>query len=143
MGLVGVIFHRFMSRQSLFYKELSPTGKKKLAEIENRYAELRVTGPEGGVFYFQYKHLRLQPLESKPDVPDEQMDRFQLVGDDINYSGGDDVLLDVIDGELSPREVHDEHYFRTKTIYDSEEFIQAFENFLREIQRVFKPRGKR
>lgn len=139
MGLVGDILSRFMSRQALFYQGLSSKGKEKLTELEDKYAELRVTGSEGGLFYFQYKERRLQLLPEKPDVPYEKMDKFLLDGDEINYPSGDEVFFDVIDGELPPRAVYDRHYFRANTdriLYDTEEFIQAFENFLKEVRRV-------
>ncbi|MBU0846610.1 hypothetical protein KKH23_05420, partial [Patescibacteria group bacterium] len=130
MGLVGEMFERFMSRQSLFFNGLSSDAKEKLTEVENKYAVLRVTGPEGGIFYFRFEGQRLQLLKEPPGIPYEDLDKFILDGDLINYLGGDEVLFDVIDRSLSPREVVARHYFWVNTprvIYDTEEFAQAFE----------------
>lgn len=144
MGLVGDMFERFMSRQSLFFNSLSREAKEKLAEVENKYAVLKVTGPEGGVFYFQFKGQRLQLLKEPPDIPYEKLDKFLLDGDLFNYPSGDEVLFDVLDRSLSPRAVISRKYFRANTdkiIYDTEEFAQAFERFLDDMQVVL--RGKK
>ncbi|MBA7671732.1 hypothetical protein ES703_79895 [subsurface metagenome] len=138
-GLIGGMFERFEARQALFFNYLPGDARQKLAEAENRYAELRVTGPEGGVFYFRFRGQRLQKLSERPDVPDEKMDKVLIDGDGINYHGGDDVLVDVINGSLSPRAAKSHGLFWTNTdrsIYDSEEFIQAFENFIDEMRMV-------
>jgi len=138
-GLVDTMFKRFMSRQARFFDKLSGEAKKKLADVENKYAELRVTGPEGGVFYFQYKGQRLQMLPSKPEVPYDRLDKLLLDGDMVNYPSGDEVLFDIIDRSLSPRAAISRKYFRVnsdKIIYDTEEFAQAFEQFLDEMQTV-------
>lgn len=144
MGLIEDMFRRFESRQSHFFNRLSKSAKEKLAEVEKKYAELRVTGPEGGVVYFQYKGHRLQVLKEKPNIPYEELDKFLLDGDVINYPSGDEVFFDVIDGDLSPRAAISRKYFRANTdriIYDTEEFAQAFEQFLEEMRTVL--RGKR
>lgn len=145
-GLIGEMFQRFMSRQALFFDYLSPDAKEKLTEVENKYAVLRITGEEGGVFYFQYKGGRLLMLDGPPEVPYEQMDKLLLDGDEINYPSGDEVLFDVIDGELDPRAAVSRKYFRVNTdkiIYDTEEFAQAFERFLKDIRVLLPGRGKR
>lgn len=137
MGLVADLFKRAEARQSMFFDKLSNDAREKLDEVENKFAELRVTGPEGGVFYFQFKGQRLMMLSGAPDVPWEELDKFLLDGDDFNYPGGDEVLFDVIDRELSPRAVVSRKYFRVNTdkiIYDTEEFAQAFERFLDDLQ---------
>lgn len=137
MGLVADLFKRAEARQSIFFDKLSNDAREKLDEVENKFAELRVTGPEGGVFYFQFKGQRLMMLSGAPDVPWEELDKFLLDGDDFNYPGGDEVLFDVIDRELSPRAVVSRRYFRVNTdkiIYDTEEFAQAFERFLDDLQ---------
>lgn len=137
MGLVADLFKRAEARQSMFFDKLSNDAREKLDEVENKFAELRVTGPEGGVFYFQFKGQRLMMLSGAPDVPWEELDKFLLDGDDFNYPGGDEVLFDVIDRELSPRAVVSRRYFRVNTdkiIYDTEEFAQAFERFLDDLQ---------
>jgi len=144
MPLIEDMFRRFMSRQPRFFDRLSKDGKEKLAEIENKYAELIVTGPEGGTFYFQYKGLRLQMLKGRPNIPYEKLDKFVLDGDIINYDSGDEVMFDLIDGSLSPRALVSRKYFRANTekiIYDTEEFAQVFEQFLDEMRIVLK-RGK-
>lgn len=143
MGLVEDMFHRFMTRQFSFFNRLPRVSKEKLAEVESKYAELRITGPEGGVFYFQYKGQRLEMLDDKPKVAYEKLDKFLLDGDAINYLNGDEVFFDVIDGELTPRAVISRKYFRANTdkiIYDTEEFAQAFENFLDEMRAVLRGR---
>lgn len=137
MGLVADLFKRAEARQSMFFDKLSNDAREKLDEVENKFAELRVTGPEGGVFYFRFKGQRLMMLSGAPDVPWEELDKFLLDGDDFNYPGGDEVLFDVIDRELSPRAVVSRRYFRVNTdkiIYDTEEFAQAFERFLDDLQ---------
>jgi len=139
MGLIKEILERFQSRQMRFYEMLPRSGREKLAEAENKYAELRITGPEGGTFYFHYKGGHLDLLPEKPQVDDAKLDKLLLDGDGINYMGGDDVFLDVVSGSLSPRAVRSHHYFRANTdriIYDSEEFAQAIETFLEEMRRV-------
>ena len=139
MGVVEKMFRRFMARQASFFNKLPREAKEKLAEAENRYAELRVTGPEGGLFYFQYKGQRFQLLDHKPDIAYEKLDKFLLDGDMINYPSGDEVLLDVVDRSLSPRAVVSRKYFRANTdriIYDTEEFAQAFEQLLDVMQMV-------
>lgn len=139
MALVEDMFRRFTSRQSHFFKSLPRSAKEKFAELENKYAELRVTGPEGGVFYLQYKGQRFEMLDGKPDVPYESLDKFLLDGDTINYPAGDEVFFDVVDGELDPRAALSHKYFKANTdkiIYDSEEFAQAFEQFLAEMRIV-------
>lgn len=144
MALVEDLFRRFMSRQPRFFDRLPKTAKQKLAEVENKYAELRVSGPEGGVFYFQYKGQRLYLLDSQPPVAYQRLDKFLLDGDAINYISGDEVFFDIIDGSLSPRAVISRKYFRVNTdriIYDTEEFAQAFEQFLDEMRMIL--RGKR
>jgi len=143
-GLIRDMFERFEARQARFFDRLSRAAKEKLAEVENKYAELRVTGPEGGVFYFQFRGQRLQMLDERPDVPYEKVDKFLLDGDEINYPSGDEVLFDVVSGSLSPRAVISHKFFRANTdriIYDTEEFAQAFEQFLDEMRMVLG--GKR
>ena len=139
-GLIRDMFKRFEARQARFFDQLPKGAKEKLAEFENKYAELRVSGPEGGIFYFQYRGQRLKMLDERPlDVPYEKMDKFLLDGDEINYPSGDEVLFDVIGGSLSPRAVISHHFIRANTdriIYDVEEFAQAFENFLDEMRMV-------
>jgi len=49
-GLIGGMFERFEARQALFFNYLPGDARQKLAEAENRYAELRVTGPGGSGF---------------------------------------------------------------------------------------------
>ena len=139
MALVEDMFRRFMARQSNFLGRLSKDAKQKLADVENKYAELRVTGPEGCILYFQYKGQHLQMLEGPPSVPYEKLDKFLVDGDLMNYPSGDEVLFDVIDGSLSPRAAISRKYFRANTdkiLYDIEEFAQAFEQFLDEMQLV-------
>jgi hypothetical protein len=147
MGLVEAMFRRFMARQSGFFSRLSEDARQKLADMENKYAELRVTGPEGCVLYFQYKGQHLQMLDGPPPIPYEKLDKILVDGDILNYpGGGDDVLFDVIDGSLSPRAAHGRGYFRTNTdkkIYDTEEFLQAFEQFLTEMRQVVGGSGAR
>ena len=143
-GLIRGMFQRFEARQARFFDRLPSDAKGKLAEAENKYAEVRVTGPEGGVFYFQFRGQRLKMLDEKPDVPYEKMDKVLVDGDGMNYHGGDDVLVDVVNGSLSPRAAKSHGLFWTNTdrsIYDSEEFIQAFEQFLDEMRVVLG--GKR
>jgi len=139
MALVEDMFRRFMARQSRFFGRLSKDARQKLADVENKYAELRVTGPEGCVLYFQYKGQHLQMLDGPPSVPYEKLDKFLVDGDLMNYPSGDEVLFDVIDGSLSPRAAISRKYFRANTdkiIYDTEEFASAFEQFLNEMQMV-------
>ena len=139
MALVEDMFRRFMSRQTNFFNRLSKDAKQKLADVENKYAELRVTGPEGCVLHFQYKGQHLQMLDGPPPVPYEKLDKFLVDGDLLNYPSGDEVLFDVIDGSLSPRAAISRKYFRGNTdkiIYDIEEFAQAFEQFLTEMRLV-------
>ena len=146
MALVEDMFRRFTARQSHFFNRLTKDTRQKLAEMENKYAELRVTGPEGCVLYFQYKGQRLQMLEEAPKVPYENLDKFLIDGDLLNYPSGDEVLFDVIDGSLSPRAVISRKYFRANTdkiIYDTEEFAQAFEQFLDEMRLVLGGTGAR
>lgn len=142
-GLVEDMFRRFMSRQSLFFNRLSEEAREKLTEVEDKYAELRITGEEGGVFYFLYKAGHLEMLDGPPPVPHEEIDKLLLDGDEINYPGGDEVLFDVIDGDLSPRAAVSRKYFRVNTnkiIYDTEEFAQAFERFLEDIRKIIPGR---
>lgn len=142
-GLVRDMFRRFEARQARFFGKLPRTAKEKLAQVENKLAELRVTGPEGDVFYFKYKGERLQMLDEQPKVPYEKLDKFLLDGDLINYPSGDEVFFDVVDGELTPRAAISRKYFRANTekiIYDTEEFAQAFEQFLEEMRRVLRVR---
>ena len=141
-GLIEDMFRRFMARQAHFFDSLSKEAKSKLAEVESKYAELRVTGPEGGVLYFQYKGQRLQMLDKAPSV--KNLDKFLVDGDLVNYPSGDEVLLDVIDGSLSPRAAISRKYFRANTdkiIYDTEEFAQAFEQFLTEMRMILGGRS--
>jgi len=144
VGLVADLFKRAEARQALFFDKLSNGAKEKLDEVEIKFAELRVTGPEGGVFYFRFKAQRLVMLDGTPDVPWEELDKFLLDGDDFNYPGGDEVLFDVIDRELSPRAAVSRRYFTVNTdkiVYDTEEFAQAFERFLDDLQVILG--GKR
>ncbi len=146
MSLVEDMFRRFMARQSRFFNHLTKDARQKLADIENKYAELRVTGPEGCVLYFQYKGQRLQMLEEPPSIPYEKLDKFLIDGDLLNYPSGDEVLFDVIDGSLSPRAAISRKYFRANTdriLYDTEEFAQAFEQFLNEMRLVLGGSGAR
>ena len=147
MALVENMFRRFMARQSRFFNRLTKDARQQLADMENKYAELRVTGPEGCVLYFQYKGQHLQMLEGPPLISYEKLDKFLVDGDILNYpGGGDDVLFDVIDGSLSPRAAHDRGYFRANTdkiLYDTEEFLQAFEQFLTEMRLVLGGSGAR
>jgi hypothetical protein len=146
MALVEDMFRRFMARQSRFFTRLTKDARQKLADMENKYAELRVTGPEGCVLYFQYKGQHLQMLEGPPPVPYEKLDKFLVDGDLLNYPSGDEVLFDVIDGSLSPRAAISRQYFRPhtdKNLYDTEEFAQAFEQFLNEMRLVLGGTGAR
>jgi len=144
-GLIEEMFDRFMARQSRFFEKLPRIAKDKLSEVDNKFAELRITGPEGGIFYFKFKGQRLQKSNEVPDVPYDKMDKFLLDGDSINYPSGDEVLFDVIDRSLSPRAAISRKYFRANTdkiIYDTEEFAQAFEKFLDEMQSILGRKGK-
>jgi len=135
---------RFTVRQSRLFHRLTNDARQKLGDIENKYAELRVTGPEGCVLYFQYKGQRLQMLDGPPNIPYEKLDKFLVDGDVTNYPSGDEVLFDVIDGSLSPRAAHSRQYFRPNTdriLYDTEEFAQAFEQFLGEMRLVLGGKG--
>jgi hypothetical protein len=146
MALVEDMFRRFMARQSRFFTRLTKDARQKLADMENKYAELRVTGPEGCVLYFQYKGQRLQMLEGPPSISYEKLDKFLIDGDLLNYPSGDEVLFDVIDGSLSPRAAISRKYFRANTdriLYDVEEFAQAFEQFLSEMRLVLGGSGAR
>jgi len=146
MALVEDMFRRFMARQSRFFNHLTKDARQKLADMENKYAELRVTGPEGGVLYFQYKGQRLQMLDGPPQVPCEKLDKFLVDGDLFNYPSGDEVLFDVIDGSLPPRAAISRDYFRTnnnKILYTTEVFAQAFEQFLDEMRLVLGGSGAR
>jgi len=146
MALVEDMFRRFMARQPRFFNRLTKDARQKFADMENKYAELRVTGPEGCVLYFQYKGQRLQMLEGPPSVPYEKLDKFLVDGDLMNYPSGDEVLFDVIDGSLSPRAAISRKYFRANTdriLYDTEEFAQAFEQFLGEMRLVLGGTGAR
>ena len=146
MALVEDMFRRFMARQSRFFNHLTKDARQKLADMENKYAELRVTGPEGGVLYFQYKGQRLQMLEGPPSITYEKLDKFLIDGDLLNYPSGDEVLFDVIDGSLSPRAVISRKYFRAitdKILFDTEYFAQAFEQFLGEMRLVLGGSGAR
>lgn len=137
--LVQDIFHRFEARQSLFFDKLSQSGKRKLAEADNRYAELVVTGPEGGTFYFLFRGQRFHMLPEPPDVPYDSLDKMVLDGDEVNYLYGDDIFLDIVDGDLSPRAAVSRKYFRVnsdRVIYDTEELAQAFEGFLEDMRLV-------
>ena len=141
MGLIADMFERVMSRQSIFFDGLTDDAKEKLSQVGQKYAELRITGPEGGTFYLQFEGQRLQLLTEPPDIPYDELDKMILDGDIVNYPSGDEVLFDVIDRSLSPREVIARRYFKVNTpkiIYDTEEFAQAFEKFLDEIQIVLK-----
>lgn len=144
MGLIGDMFERFMARQALFFEGLPNGAKEKLSEAGKKYAVLRVTGPEGGTFYFEFEGQQLRLLKEPPDIPYEEIDKMILDGDLDNYPSGDEVLFDVIDRSLSPRAVVARKYFKVNTdkiIYDTEEFAQAFESFLDDMQFVLK--GKR
>jgi len=137
--LVEDIFHRFEERQYLFFEKLTKKGKRKLAEANNRDAELVVTGPQGGTFYFLFKGGRFHMLDGEPDIPREQLDKMLLDGDLVNYKAGDEVFLDVIDGDLDVRALVSRRYFTVNSdriIYDSEELAQAFEGFLEEMRLV-------
>lgn len=98
----------------------------------SKYAELRVTGPEGGLFYFQYKGQRLQMLDERPDMPDEKVVKFLLDGDGINYPSGDEMLFDVASGTLLPRAVS--QYLVNTDRATTNEFARAFEKFLDEMR---------
>lgn len=144
MALVEDMFRRFMARQSHFINNLTEDQRQKLADMENKYAELRVTGPEGGTMYFLYKGQHLQMLDGPPVIPYERLDRILIDGDLMNYDSGDEVLFDILDGSLSPRAAKSREYFRANTdkiIYDSEEFIQIFEQFLNEMRLVIGGSG--
>lgn len=146
MALVEDMFRRFTARQTRFFDHLTKDARQKLADMDNKYAELRVTGPEGCVLYFQYKGQRLQMLDGAPEIPYEKLDKFLIDGDPLNYPSGDEVLFDVIDGSLSPRTAHSRGYFRVNTdriLYDTEEFLQAFEQFLNEMRLVLGASGAR
>ncbi|MFH1646614.1 MAG: hypothetical protein ABID71_02835 [Chloroflexota bacterium] len=146
MALVEDMFRRFMARQSRFFNRLTKDARQKFADMENKYAELRVTGPEGCVMYFQYKGQHLEMLDGPPKVPYVKLDKFLVDGDLLNYPSGDEVLFDVIDGSLPPRAAISRKYFRTnsdKILYDTEYFAQAFEQFLNEMRLVLGGSGAR
>jgi len=143
MGLIADMFERFMSRQSAYFDSLSEGAKVKLSEVGKKYAVLKVTGPEGGTFYLQFEGQHLQMLPEPPDIPYDDLDKMILDGDMFNYPSGDEVLFDVIDRSLSPREVIARRYFKVNTpniVYDTEEFAQAFEQFLDDMRLVLKGR---
>ncbi|GAH39011.1 unnamed protein product [marine sediment metagenome] len=138
-GAIENMFRRFVARQPRFFKRLSEDAKQKMVDLENKYAQLTVTGPEGCILYFQYKGQRLQMLDQAPPIPYERLDKFLIDGDLLNYPSGDEVLFDVIDGDLSPRALLSHKYFRTNTnkvIFDSEQFAQIFEQFLEEMRMI-------
>lgn len=138
--LVEDMFRRFLERQHTFFDKLPKDAKQHLAEAGVKYAELRVTGDEGGVFHFRYRNQRFEMLDGPP-VPHETLDKLILDGDLVNYPSGDEVFFDIIDGDLSPRATISRKYFRVNTdkiVYDTEEFAQAFELFLEEMRRVLR-----
>lgn len=144
MGLVADMFRRFEARQALFFKRLSKAEQRKLDDLDNKCCELRVTGPEGGLFYLQYRGRHFHILNEPPTIPYEEMDKVLLDGDMVNYNSGDEVLFDVISRNLDPRAVLSHKLMRTNTdriIFDNEQLAQAFEGFLNDMQTVLG--GKR
>lgn len=138
-GLIEQMFRRAEARQGGFLESLPEKAKQKLEEVEDKYARLWCTGPEGGVLYFQFKGQRFKVLDGPPDIPYENLDKFLIDGDLINYKSGDEVLFAVVDGDLSPRAALARKYFRANTnkiIYDSEELAQIFERLLINLQNI-------
>jgi len=84
------------------------------------------------LFYFQYKGQRLQMLDERPDMPYEKVDKFLLDGDGIIHPSGDEVLIDVASGTLSPRAASQCLVNTDRVI--TNEFAQAFEKFLDEMR---------
>jgi len=141
-GLIKKLFERAMTRQQGFVEKLPDLMQQKLEDAGTKYAEVIVTGPEGGIIYFTLKDKRLKMIDSCPDAPDGQLDRFFICGDIINYEGGDDVIVDICNLSLSPREAVGRGFLKVNTdrvIYDTEEFIQAFEMFLSQVQDYLRP----
>lgn len=144
--LVEGMLRRFAARQEHFFEKLSKEQKRKFRELENKYAILTVTGPEGGVFYLQYKGGRFEPLGQKPDIDYDELDKFLLDGDGLNYPSGDEVFFDVVDGDLTPEKVIAHQYFRANTdriIYDTYEIRQAFKEFLEEMRVVLRGKNRK
>jgi len=144
MTLAERMFRSLTDRQALFFEKLSSEAKEKLDQVTSKYARLNVSGPEGGIFFFIFQNGHLSLLNDPPQVNDNDMDHLILDGDGVNYPGGDEVLFDVIDGELSPRAAVSHHYFRVRTrkiIYDTEEFAQAFERFLHDMRNILRGGG--
>ncbi|MBA7633424.1 hypothetical protein ES703_40990 [subsurface metagenome] len=138
-GAIENMFRRFVARQPRFFDRLPKDAKQKMVDLENKYAQLTVTGPEGCILYFRYLGQRLQMLDQAPPIPYEKLDKFLIDGDLLNYPGGDEVLFDVIDGDLSPKAALSHKYFRTNTdkiIFDSEQFSQIFQEFLAEMRMI-------
>ncbi len=141
-GMIAEMFHRVMVRQSRFFDKFPKEMQEKLTLINGRYAELTITGQEGGKFYFHYADRELVEFSEPSRIPKNKLDKFKIVGDKENYPGGDEVLFDVIDGDLSPRVAISRRYFQVNTervIYDTEEFVQAFEKLLIEMRRMLGP----
>lgn len=139
-----------MIRQERFVSKLPDEMQRKLEDAGNKFAEVIITGPEGDTLYFMLKDKRLTMLDSCPEMANGHLDRIYIDGDIYNYHSGDEVIEDICALKLSPRAAMSHGFLKINTdrvIYDTEEWAQAFEVFLREVRdflsKYFKNKDKK
>jgi putative sterol carrier protein len=128
-GLVAELLARAEKRQASLMKRLPDNIKAKLKAAEGRAAELKVLGDEGGLFYLKYYEGKLHLLDEPCVV------RNKIVMKE-------DTFFDLIDGVISPRAAKAHRLIMVsgeEELYDTEELMQAVEDWLLEIRAILHP----
>jgi hypothetical protein len=123
-GPVYSILLRAEKRQASLLEKLPPRIKDKLNSADGRAAELKITGPDGGLFYLKYSDGKLRLLEDACEVRNKL-----LMADRVFYQ--------LVSGAITPRAAKAHRLVLisgTEEMYDTEELMQAIEDWLHEIR---------
>jgi len=125
-GLVADLLARAEKRQASLMQRLPAEIKEKLKSAEGRAAELKVLGEEGGLFYLKYYEGKLHLLEEPCEVRNKILMH-------------EDTFFDLVDGVITPRAAKAHRLIMvsgTEELYDTEELMQAIEDWLKEIKKM-------
>lgn len=123
-GDIYGILVRAEKRQASLMERLPDKVKEKLSSAEGRAARVKVTGPDGGLFYLKLTEGRLRLL----DEPCETRNKVLM---------SDKTFYHLVGGSLTPRAAKAHRLIQiagNEELYDTEELMQAVEDWLGEIR---------
>ena len=123
-GDIHAILLRAEKRQASLMERLPDKVKEKLSSAEGRAARVKITGPDGGLFYLKLIEGKLRLL----DEPCETRNRVLM---------SDQTFYHLVGGSLTPRAAKAHRLIQIageEEMYDTEELMQAVEDWLAEIR---------